>query len=112
MTPLAMFSVARGRPSLAIAGLVLIRQRPGSANGVVFVTVEDEKLKTHVQFGDGVAFLQKDVPSEQLQAELWQIGAVARTDGHRVRAQRVPGQTDVGGVDQLAAGNRIVVAIG
>jgi error-prone DNA polymerase len=27
---------------LAIAGLVLIRQRPGSANGVVFVTIEDE----------------------------------------------------------------------
>jgi error-prone DNA polymerase len=27
---------------VAIAGLVLIRQRPGSANGVVFVTIEDE----------------------------------------------------------------------
>src|SRR5438105_10556462 len=27
---------------LAIAGLALIRQRPGSANGVVFITLEDE----------------------------------------------------------------------
>ena len=27
---------------LSIAGIVLIRQRPGSANGVVFVTIEDE----------------------------------------------------------------------
>jgi error-prone DNA polymerase len=27
---------------LSVAGLVLIRQRPGSANGVIFVTVEDE----------------------------------------------------------------------
>ena len=27
---------------LAIAGLVLIRQRPGSANGVIFITLEDE----------------------------------------------------------------------
>jgi error-prone DNA polymerase len=27
---------------VSIAGLVLIRQRPGSANGVVFVTLEDE----------------------------------------------------------------------
>ena len=27
---------------LAIAGLVLIRQRPGSANGVIFMTLEDE----------------------------------------------------------------------
>ncbi|MGA7865583.1 MAG: OB-fold nucleic acid binding domain-containing protein, partial [Stellaceae bacterium] len=27
---------------LSIAGVVLIRQRPGSANGVVFITIEDE----------------------------------------------------------------------
>jgi error-prone DNA polymerase len=27
---------------LSVAGLVLIRQRPGSANGVVFLTIEDE----------------------------------------------------------------------
>ena len=32
----------RGERRLSIAGLVLIRQRPGSANGVVFVTIEDE----------------------------------------------------------------------
>ncbi len=31
-----------GGRRIAIAGLVLIRQRPGSANGVVFVTIEDE----------------------------------------------------------------------
>jgi error-prone DNA polymerase len=31
-----------GGGRFAIAGLVLIRQRPGSANGVVFVTIEDE----------------------------------------------------------------------
>jgi error-prone DNA polymerase len=30
-----------GKP-LSIAGLVLIRQRPGSAKGVVFITIEDE----------------------------------------------------------------------
>ena len=27
---------------LSIAGLVLIRQRPGSSNGVIFITIEDE----------------------------------------------------------------------
>ena len=32
----------RGNRRVEIAGLVLIRQRPGSANGVVFVTIEDE----------------------------------------------------------------------
>jgi DNA polymerase III alpha subunit len=31
-----------GEHRVSIAGLVLIRQRPGSANGVVFVTIEDE----------------------------------------------------------------------
>jgi error-prone DNA polymerase len=36
---LAVLPVGR---RLAIAGLVLIRQRPGSANGVVFITLEDE----------------------------------------------------------------------
>jgi error-prone DNA polymerase len=36
---LAHLSVDR---RLAIAGIVLIRQRPGSANGVVFITIEDE----------------------------------------------------------------------
>ncbi|HLY47049.1 MAG TPA: OB-fold nucleic acid binding domain-containing protein, partial [Stellaceae bacterium] len=36
---LAILPVGR---RLQIAGLVLIRQRPGSANGVVFVTLEDE----------------------------------------------------------------------
>jgi len=34
-------SIADGK-SLSIAGLVLIRQRPGSAKGVVFITIEDE----------------------------------------------------------------------
>jgi error-prone DNA polymerase len=33
---------ARDGQRLAVAGLVLIRQRPGSANGVIFVTLEDE----------------------------------------------------------------------
>ena len=33
---------SRDGQRLAVAGLVLIRQRPGSANGVIFVTLEDE----------------------------------------------------------------------
>jgi error-prone DNA polymerase len=32
----------RNGKRLSIAGLVLIRQRPGSAKGVVFITIEDE----------------------------------------------------------------------
>ena len=32
----------RGRRRVSLAGLVLIRQRPGSAKGVCFITLEDE----------------------------------------------------------------------
>ncbi|MBL8670116.1 MAG: error-prone DNA polymerase, partial [Alphaproteobacteria bacterium] len=42
--PLTAAAMAR-RPdgaSAAVAGLVLVRQRPGSANGVIFLTLEDE----------------------------------------------------------------------
>jgi error-prone DNA polymerase len=41
VTAADMMTLPVGR-RIAIAGLVLIRQRPGSANGVVFVTLEDE----------------------------------------------------------------------
>ncbi len=33
---------ARDRRRLEVAALVLVRQRPGSAKGVMFITVEDE----------------------------------------------------------------------
>ena len=32
----------RALPRVTVAGLVLVRQRPGSAKGVVFMTIEDE----------------------------------------------------------------------
>ncbi|MBX9761295.1 MAG: hypothetical protein K2Y29_21130, partial [Beijerinckiaceae bacterium] len=32
----------RSLPRVTVAGLVLVRQRPGSAKGVVFMTIEDE----------------------------------------------------------------------
>ena len=73
----------RGRRSIEVAGLVLQRQRPGSANGVCFLTLEDEdgsinvvvwpkmmeryrrtvmaarlmRVRGHVQAADGVTHL-------------------------------------------------------
>jgi error-prone DNA polymerase len=41
VTARELASLRDGKP-LSIAGLVLIRQRPGSAKGVVFITLEDE----------------------------------------------------------------------
>ena len=40
--PASDLTVAGNRERIAIAGLVLVRQRPGSAKGVLFVTLEDE----------------------------------------------------------------------
>jgi error-prone DNA polymerase len=40
-------SIASGR-SVTVAGLVLVRQRPGSASGVIFMTVEDETAVANV----------------------------------------------------------------
>jgi error-prone DNA polymerase len=40
--PCAALKTARDRRRIAVAGLVLVRQRPGTAKGVVFLTIEDE----------------------------------------------------------------------
>jgi error-prone DNA polymerase len=40
--PCAQTLLARDGARLTIAGLVLVRQRPGSAKGVLFITIEDE----------------------------------------------------------------------
>ena len=39
---------ARDRRWLETAGIVLVRQRPGSAKGVMFITIEDETGITNV----------------------------------------------------------------
>ena len=40
--PAGDLSATRDGRRLSVAGLVLVRQRPGSANGVLFITLEDE----------------------------------------------------------------------
>ena len=40
--PAAALAQARDGARVAVAGVVLVRQRPGSAKGVVFMTIEDE----------------------------------------------------------------------
>lgn len=41
-TPAAWLVRADSGARLAVAGLVILRQRPGSAKGVIFLTLEDE----------------------------------------------------------------------
>ncbi|HUN38799.1 MAG TPA: error-prone DNA polymerase [Acetobacteraceae bacterium] len=40
--PCAALLTSRDRQRITVAGLVLVRQRPGTATGVVFITIEDE----------------------------------------------------------------------
>jgi len=42
VTPAARLVETRNDARVTVAGLVLVRQRPGSASGVIFVTLEDE----------------------------------------------------------------------
>ncbi|MBF9194625.1 error-prone DNA polymerase [Microvirga terrestris] len=42
MTPCAALRQARDGSRVTVAGLVLVRQRPGTAKGVTFMTIEDE----------------------------------------------------------------------
>jgi error-prone DNA polymerase len=42
ISPCAKLATMRDRSWLSVAGIVLVRQRPGSAKGVTFITIEDE----------------------------------------------------------------------
>jgi error-prone DNA polymerase len=42
VVPCVALKAARNRRRLAVGGIVLVRQRPGTAQGVVFMTLEDE----------------------------------------------------------------------
>jgi error-prone DNA polymerase len=42
VTPNSMLAKCRDGDNVTVAGLVLVRQRPGTASGIVFITIEDE----------------------------------------------------------------------
>jgi error-prone DNA polymerase len=42
ITPNAALAKCRDGDNVTVAGLVLVRQRPGTASGIVFITIEDE----------------------------------------------------------------------
>jgi error-prone DNA polymerase len=78
----AQASVAADGAFLAVSGLVLIRQRPGSAKGVVFATIEDESGIVNVVIWPDV--------TERCRAAL--LGArLLRAEGHIQRWQSPEG---------------------
>jgi error-prone DNA polymerase len=60
-------SARRNRSTVHVAGVVLIRQRPGSAKGVVFVTLEDESgVVNIVVWADTMERFRKEVMGARL----------------------------------------------
>src|ERR1700752_1604957 len=53
--------VSKDKRYFQVAGIVLVRQRPGSANGVIFLTIEDET-------GDANVVVWEQVGEEYRQA--------------------------------------------
>lgn len=42
LQPCSVFATARNGSKVGVAGIILVRQKPGSAKGVMFITLEDE----------------------------------------------------------------------
>jgi len=74
---------ARARRFIRLPGLVLVRQRPGSAKGVVFFTVEDE-------FGTGNLVLYPDVVARDRAAVVGARLVLAEGRVERVESSEVP----------------------
>ncbi len=66
-TPASSLRDCRFNQRVSVAGIVLIRQRPGSANGVVFITLEDESgVINLVIWPDALARFRKTIMSARL----------------------------------------------
>ena len=63
---------------VTVAGLVLVRQRPGTAKGVIFVTLEDETGHVNLIVWQGVAERQR---STLLQARLMGVWGEVQREG-------------------------------
>ena len=87
--------------AVTAAGLVLVRQRPGSANGVIFVTLEDETgVANVIVWPDAFARFRKAV----LSARLLRIDGTLQREGivTHVIARRIVDMSDH--LDALGAG--------
>src|SRR4029078_2449399 len=75
---------------LSLAGLVLIRQRPGSAKGVVFITIEDETgIANLVVWPDVFGKQRKIVMGARLMAVHGIVQRGPRSEGLHVAARRL-----------------------
>jgi len=76
VTAAQLGNIRNGKP-VSLAGLVLIRQRPGSSNGVVFVTIEDETGVANLVVWPDVFEKQRKIV---MGARLMAVRGVVQTD--------------------------------
>jgi len=87
--PAAALGAARAGECVTIAGIVITRQRPGSAGGVTFVTVEDETGNVNVIVWKAVAEAQRRALLESrllvVEGELQREGLVTHVIARHLR---------------------------
>lgn len=111
--PAALPAVWLDRPPagawVTVAGLVLVRQRPGTAKGVIFITLEDETGVANVVVWAKVyeAFRRAVVT-----ARLLRVTGPIQRDGAVVHviARRIEDLSDI--LDDLARGDRATQPMG
>ncbi len=78
LLPAAQLALLRNRQLARACGLVTVRQRPGTAKGVLFITLEDETGQTNVIVWPAVA---EQYRREALGSTLLAVYGIWQTDG-------------------------------
>ena len=83
VSPCRRLAGARDDARLTVAGLVLMRQRPGSAKGVTFITIEDETGEANLVLWPAV--WERDHRAARTASAVVVAGRVQRDDSRKVR---------------------------
>ncbi|MDE2611108.1 MAG: error-prone DNA polymerase [Burkholderiales bacterium] len=78
LLPAAQLALLRNRQLARACGLVTVRQRPGTAKGVLFITLEDETGQTNVIVWPAIV---EQYRREALSASLLAVYGIWQTDG-------------------------------
>ncbi|MDX1710575.1 MAG: OB-fold nucleic acid binding domain-containing protein, partial [Rhodovibrionaceae bacterium] len=108
---------------LTVAGLVLVRQRPGSAKGVIFTTLEDEEAVANVVIWPDVFEANRTVVLKSsllgVEGRLQREGAVIHVVAERIfdltpmlaELKPVPGEASADTAAEFPRGRDIVIPL-
>ena len=75
-----------------VAGLILLRQRPGTAKGIIFVTMDDETAERYAVILNGLWTAGTPIPTNDIwiAASAMQYGlTVVTTDAHFLKIPQI-----------------------